>query len=177
MEPNYMSLLEAAAPFDDRVDEAARTGGVDDASAFLGRMMAEAQSGYHGWGECFHRFWLAEEESHTWAMVPEPQQKTLLDTTIPGCAYEIGSIDGARGHSSKRDLAALEHVAAKHLVLSARPGVGSQRCLSGLRAVLERIGFTTSILGKGGHLAPLTHPAETAAILARLVEECEKSES
>ena len=66
---------------------------------------------------------------------------------------------------------------AKHLVLSARPGVGSQRCLHGLRAVLERIGFETSTLGKGGHLAPLTHPAETAAILARLVEECEKSEN
>ena len=168
-----MSLLEAAAPLDDRVDEAARTGGTEDASAFLGRMMSEAQSGYHGWGECFHRFWLAEEESHTWAMVPEPQQKVLLDTTIPGCAYEIGSIDGARGESSRRDLAALEHVATKHLVLSARPGVGSQRCLRGLRAVLERIGFTTSILGKGGHLAPLTHPAETAEHLARLVGECD----
>ena len=172
-----MSLLEAAAPFDDRADEAARTGGVDDASAFLGRMMAEAQSGYHGWGECFHRFWLAEEEDHRWEDVPEPQQKVLLESTIPHCAYEIGSIDGARGESSTRDLAALEHVAAKHLVLSARPGVGSQRCLTGLRAVLERIGFETSTLGKGGHLAPLTHPAETAAILARLVEECEKSES
>ena len=167
-----MSLLEAAAPFDDRADEAARTGGTADASAFLGRMMAEAQSGYHGWGECFHRFWLAEEED-TWAMVPEPQRQVLLDTTIPGCAYEIGSIDGARGESSTRDLAALEHVAAKHLVLSARPGVGSQRCLSGLRAVLERIGFTTSILGKGGHLAPLTHPAETAEHVARLVDECD----
>ena len=84
-----------------------------------------------------------------------------------------GSIDGARGESSTRDLVGLEHVAAKHLVLSARPGVGSQRCLQGLRAVLERIGFTTSILDKGGHLAPLTHPAETAAILARLVGECD----
>ena len=166
-----MSLLEAAAPLTDRVDETSRRGGIEDASAFLGRMMAEAQSGYHGWGECFHRFWLAEEESHTWAMVPEPQQKNLLQSTIPGCAYEIGSIDGARGNSSKRDLAALEHVAAKHLVLSARPGVGSQRCLHGLRAVLERIGFETSTLDKGGHLAPLTHPAETAAILARLVGE------
>ena len=173
MEPNYMSLLEAAAPFDDRADEASRIGGVDDAGVFLGRMMASAQTGFQGWGECFHRFWLAEEESHTWAMVPEPQQKVLLDTTIPGCAYEIGSIDGARGESSTRDLAALEHVATKHLVLSARPGVGSQRCLSGLRAVLERIGFTTSILGKGGHLAPLTHPAETAEHVARLVGECE----
>ena len=39
-------------------------GGTEDASAFLGRMMAEAQSGFHGWGECFHRFWLAEEEDH-----------------------------------------------------------------------------------------------------------------
>ena len=172
-----MSLLEAAAPLDDPADEAARTGGTEDASAFLGRMMAEAQSGYSGWGACFHRFWLAEEDSHRWEDVPEPQQKVLLDTTIPGCAYEIGSIDGARGAPAARDLAALEHVATKHLVLSARPGVGSQRCLSGLRAVLERIGFTTSILGKGGHLAPLTHPAETAAILARLVEECEKSEN
>ena len=168
-----MSLLEAAAPLDDRMDEASRIGGVDDAGVFLGRMMASAQTGFQGWGECFHRFWLAEEESHTWAMVPEPQQKVLLDTTIPGCAYEIGSIDGARGESSTRDLAALEHVAAKHLVLSARPGVGSQRCLHGLRAVLERIGFTTSILSNGGHLAPLTHPAETAAILARLVGECD----
>ena len=96
-----MSLLEAAAPLDNRADEAARVGGTEDASAFLGRMMAEAQSGYHGWGECFHRFWLAEEESHTWAMVPEPQQKVLLDTTIPHCAYEIGSIDGARGESPR----------------------------------------------------------------------------
>ena len=173
VEPNYMSLLEAAAPFDDKVDEASRIGGVDDAGVFLGRMMASAQMGFQGWGECFHRFWLAEEESHTWAMVPEPQQKVLLESTIPHCAYEIGSIDGARGHSSKRDLAALEHVAAKHLVLSARPGVGSQRCLRGLRAVLERIGFTTSILTKGGHLAPLTHPAETAEHVARLVGECE----
>ena len=168
-----MSLLEAAAPFDDKVDEASRIGGVDDAGVFLGRMMASAQTGFQGWGECFHRFWLAEEEGHTWAMVPEPQRQVLLDTTIPGCAYEIGSIDGARGHSSQRDLAALEHVAAKHLVLSARPGVGSQRCLSGLRAVLERIGFETSTLGKGGHLAPLTHPAETAEHVARLVGECE----
>ena len=168
-----MSLLEAAAPFDDRADEAARVGGTEDASVFLGRMMDSAQTGFQGWGECFHRFWLAEEESHTWAMVPEPQRQVLLDTTIPGCAYEIGSIDGARGHSSKRDLAALAHVATKHLVLSARPGVGSQRCLTGLRAVLERIGFTTSILTKGGHLAPLTHPVETAAILARLVGECD----
>ena len=95
-----MSLLEAAAPLDDRVDEAARVGGVDDASAFLGRMMAEAQSGYHGWGECFHRFWLAEEEDHRWEDVPEQQQKVLLESTIPHCAYEIGSIDGARGESS-----------------------------------------------------------------------------
>jgi hypothetical protein len=85
-----------------------------------------------------------------------------------------GSIDGARGDSSTRDLAALAGLpGAKHLVLSARPGVGSQRCLYGLRAVLERIGFKTSILGEGGHLAPLTHPAETAAILARLVGECD----
>ena len=168
-----MSLLEAAAPLDDRVDEAARAGGVDDASAFLGRMMAEAQSGYHGWGECFHRFWLAEQEDHRWEDVPEPQQKILLESTIPHCAYEIGSIDGARGHSSKRDLAALEHVATKHLVLSARPGVGSQRCLHGLRAVLERIGFETSTLDAGGHLAPLTHPAETAEHVARLVGECD----
>ena len=138
------------------------------------RMMAEAQSGYHGWGECFHRFWLAEEESHTWAMVPEPQRQVLLDTTIPGCAYEIGSIDGARGESSTRALMGLAGLpGAKHLVLSARPGVGSQRCLSGLRAVLERIGFTTSILTKGGHLAPLMHPAETAEHVARLVCECD----
>ena len=108
-----MSLLEAAAPFDDRADEASRIGGVDDAGVFLGRMMASAQTGFQGWGECFHRFWLAEQEDHRWEDVPEPQQKVLLDTTIPGCAYEIGSIDGARGHSSKRDLAALEHVAAK----------------------------------------------------------------
>ena len=173
-----MSLLEAAAPFDHRADEASRIGGVDDAGVFLGRMMASAQTGFQGWGECFHRFWLAEQEDHRWEDVPEPQQKVLLDTTIPGCAYEIGSIDGARGESSTRDLVGLAGLpAAKHLVLSARPGVGSQRCLSGLRAVLERIGFTTSILSKGGHLAPLTHPAETAAILARLVEECEKSES
>ena len=173
-----MSLLEAAAPLDDRVDEAARVGGVDDASAFLGRMMAEAQSGYSGWGECFHRFWLAEEESHTWAMVPEPQRQVLLETTIPGCAYEIGAIDGARGESSTRDLVGLAGMpGAKHLVLSARPGVGSQRCLHGLRAVLERIGFTTSILGKGGHLAPLTHPAETAEHVARLVGECSVSKS
>ena len=102
-----MSLLEAAAPFDDRADEASRIGGVDDAGVFLGRMMASAQTGFQGWGECFHRFWLAEEESHTWAMVPEPQRKVLLDTTIPGCAYEIGSIDGARGESSTRDLGGL----------------------------------------------------------------------
>ena len=74
-----MSLLEAAAPLDNRADEAARVGGTEDASVFLGRMMAEAQSGYHGWGECFHRFWLAEEESHTWAMVPEPQRQVLLE--------------------------------------------------------------------------------------------------
>ena len=169
-----MSLLEAAAPLNDRVDEASRIGGMDDAGVFLGRMMASAQTGFQGWGECFHRFWLAEEEDHRWEDVPEPQQKVLLDTTIPGCAYEIGSIDGARGESSTRDLAALAGLpAAKHLVLSARPGVGSQRCLSGLRAVLERIGFETSTLGKGGHLAPLTHPAETAAILARLVGECD----
>ena len=40
-------------------------------------------------------------------------------------------------------------------------------------AVLERIGFTTSILSKGGHLAPLTHPAETAEHVARLVGECD----
>ena len=85
-----------------------------------------------------------------------------------------GSIDGARGESSTRDLAALAGLpGAKHLVLSARPGVGSQRCLSGLRAVLERIGFETSTLGKGGHLAPLTHPAETAEHVARLVGECD----
>ena len=107
-----MSLLEAAAPFDNRMDEAARTGGTEDASAFLGRMMASAQTGFQGWGECFHRFWLAEEESHTWAMVPEPQQKVLLDTTIPGCAYEIGAtsvstlfwgrVDGVKLHGSTR---------------------------------------------------------------------------
>ena len=167
-----MSLLEAAAPFDNRMDEAARTGGTEDASAFLGRMMASAQTGFQGWGECFHRFWLAEEESDRWEDVPEPQQKVLLESTIPHCAYEIGSIDGARGESSRRDLVGLAGLpGAKHLVLSARPGIGSQRCL--LRAVLERIGFTTSILGKGGHLAPLTHPAETAEHVARLVGECE----
>ena len=173
-----MSLLEAAAPFDDRADEAARTGGVDDASAFLGRMMAEAQSGYHGWGECFHRFWLAEQEDHRWEDVPEPQQKVLLESTIPHCAYEIGSIDGARGESSTRDLVGLAGLpGAKHLVLSARPGVGSQRCLAGLRAVLERVGFATSTLTRGGHLSPLTHPTETAEHLARLVGECSVSKS
>ena len=91
--------------------------------------------------------------------------------------HEASGWDGARGESSTRDLVGRARLpSAKHLVLSARPGVGSQRCLSGLRAVLERIGFTTAILSKGGHLAPLTHPAETPAILARLVEECEKSE-
>ena len=169
-----MSLLEAAAPLDDDCAEASRIGGVDDAGVFLGRMMASAQTGFQGWGECFHRFWLAEQEDHRWEDVPEPQQKVLLESTIPHCAYEIGSIDGARGESSTRDLVGLAGLpGAKHLVLSARPGVGSQRCLQGLRAVLERIGFTTSILSKGGHLAPLTHPAETAEHLAGLVGECD----
>ena len=178
VEPNYMSLLEAAAPLDDDCAEASRIGGVDDAGVFLGRMMASAQTGFQGWGECFHRFWLAEEEGHTWAMVPEPQRQVLLKTTIPGCAYEIGSIDGARGESSTRDLVALAGLpGAKYLVLSARPGVGSQRCLHGLRAVLERIGFEASTLDAGGHLAPLTHPAETAEHVARLVGECSVSKS
>lgn len=174
VEPNYMSLLEAAAAFDDdKADEAARNGGVDDAAAFLGRMMASAQSGYGGWGACFHRFWLAEEEGDRWADVPEPQQKVLLDLTIPHCAYEIGSIAGARGDPASRDLVGLARLpGAKHLVLSARPGVGSQRCLAGLRAVLERAGFETSTLREGGHLAPLTHAAATAEHLARLVGAC-----
>ena len=71
-------------------------------------------------------------------MVPEPQQKVLLDTTIPGCAYEIGSIDGARGESSTRDLAASRGCRPRSTLSSRRARAsGRARCLSGLRAVLN----------------------------------------
>ena len=120
-----MSLLEAAAPFDDKVDEASRIGGVDDAGVFLGRMMASAQTGFQGWGECFHRFWLAEEEANRWegagAATKGPARHDdtglrLRDRVDRRRARRVVDA-GPRG---------LGHVAAKHLVLSARPGVGSQ---------------------------------------------------
>ena len=87
-------------------------------------------------------------------------------TTVPHTAHEIASIWGASGPSAVRDVAALTNIPGnKHLVLSAEPGLGSRRTLAGLEAVLGRAGFEASRLGAGGHLAPLTHPAETAAHL------------
>ena len=85
---------------------------------------------------------------------------------MPHTAHEIASIWSAAGPSAVRDLGALAKLPGnKHLVLSKDPGLGSRRTLAGLEAVLGRAGFEASRLSAGGHLAPLTHPAETAAHL------------
>ena len=167
IEPNHFFLLETPVGAADAQGD--RRAAVEDCARFCESMLASSMMKYRNWGPQFHDFWLRQRDGDAFDDLPERDRRALVDTTVPHTAHEIHSIYAARGAGAKRDLAALAAEGAKHLVLSPEPGLGSRRCLRALAAVLAARGFAATTLPAGGHLAPLTHAAETADRIATLL--------
>ena len=121
-----------------------------------------------------------------------PAAAQVLDALVPAAAHDVHATYGARGAAAKRDLEALAVDGNTHVVIAPAPGGGARASLDALAAVLSEragfdgrrsffslcrraaapfgpVGFRASRLPAGGHLAPLTHPDETAAHLAALL--------
>ena len=170
VEPNHFFLLEAAPPIaGDAALEDLRRAGVKDCAAFCESMLASSMTRFRNWGPLFHDFWLRQGDE-AFDDLPADARDRLVGTTVPHTAHEIHSVYAARGQGAARDLGALAAEGAKHLVLSPEPGRGSRGCLRALDAVLRPMGFRTSALPAGGHLAPLTHAAETASHLVACLD-------
>ncbi|KAK7242493.1 steryl-sulfatase [Aureococcus anophagefferens] len=170
VEPNHFFLLEAAPPIaGDAALEDLRRAGVKDCAAFCESMLASSMTRFRNWGPLFHDFWLRQGDE-AFDDLPADARDRLVGTTVPHTAHEIHSVYAARGRGAARDLGALAAEGAKHLVLSPEPGRGSRGCLRALDAVLRPMGFRTSALPAGGHLAPLTHAAETASHLVACLD-------